>query len=118
MTPKDDAHFRVLRILEKNPDITQRELAQQLGLSLSKTNYLVNALTEKGAIKIENFRRSDTKLKKIAYLLTPAGISERLRLTTGYLTRKKAEYEALKAEIKALEKDPLRTDMPSKRSQR
>ena len=118
MTPREQAHFRVLRMLEKNPDLTQRELAKRLGLSLSKTNYLVNALAEKGAIKIENFRRSDTKLKKIAYLLTPAGISERLRLTQDYLARKKQEYEALKVEIKALERDSVGADMAEGTDQR
>ncbi len=118
MTPKEEAHFRVLMVLEKNPDITQRELAARLGLSLSKTNYLVNALVEKGAIKIENFRRSDTKLKKIAYLLTPAGIGERIRLTKDYLARKKMEYEALEAEIRSIEKDFSNADVVSTRRSR
>ena len=105
MTPVEQANFRILQALERNPDLTQRELAEQLGLSLGRTNFLVNALMEKGAIKMENFRRSDTKLKKIAYILTPAGISERIRLTQDYLARKKAEYESLKAEIERLERD-------------
>jgi len=105
VTPEDAAHFRVLKALEANPDITQRELAAQLGLSLGKTNFLINALLEKGAIKMENFRRSDTKLKKIAYLLTPSGIGERMRLTQAYLAVKQAEYQNLKTEIEALERD-------------
>jgi EPS-associated MarR family transcriptional regulator len=105
VTPDEQAHFRVLQAIERNPDITQRELAEQLGLSLGKTNFLINALLEKGAIKMENFRRSDTKLKKIAYLLTPSGISERLRLTQGYLAAKRTEYENLRTEIEALERD-------------
>ena len=109
MTPEEQAHFRVLQAIERNPDITQRELAEQLGISLGKTNFLINALLDKGAIKMENFRRSDTKLKKIAYLLTPSGISERLRLTQGYLAAKRAEYQNLKAEIKALEQEALNT---------
>ena len=109
MTPEEQAHFRVLKAIERNPDITQRELAEQLGISLGKTNFLINALLDKGAIKMENFRRSDTKLKKIAYLLTPSGISERLRLTQGYLAAKRAEYQNLKAEIKALEQEALNT---------
>ncbi len=71
--PEEEAHFRVLQAVARQPDITQRELAEQLGLSLGKTNFLINALLEKGAIKMEGFRRSDTKLKKIAYLLTPSG---------------------------------------------
>lgn len=105
MTPEEQAHFRVLQAIERNPDITQRELAEQLGISLGRTNFLINALLDKGAIKMENFRRSDTKLKKIAYLLTPSGIAERLRLTQGYLAAKRAEYQNLKAEIKALEQE-------------
>ena len=109
MTPDQEAHFRVLKAIEANPDITQRELAGQLGLSLGKTNFLINALLEKGAIKMENFRRSDTKLKKIAYLLTPSGISERLRLTQGYLVAKRVEYKNLKAEIEAMEQEALNT---------
>ena len=109
MTPEEQAHFRVLKAIEDNPDITQRELAEQLGLSLGRTNFLINALLEKGAIKMENFRRSDTKLKKIAYLLTPIGIAERLRLTQGYLQRKRHEYENLRAEIEALESETLNT---------
>ncbi len=109
MTPEEQAHFRVLQAIERNPDITQRELAGQLGISLGKTNFLINALLDKGAIKMENFRRSDTKLKKIAYLLTPSGIAERLLLTQGYLEAKRAEYQNLKAEIKALEQEALNT---------
>ncbi len=107
MTPEEEAHFRVLKAIEDNPDITQRELAERLGLSLGKANFLINALLEKGAIKMENFRRSDTKLKKIAYLLTPTGIAERLRLTQGYLARKRNEYENLRTEIEALERESL-----------
>lgn len=105
VTPQEEAHFRVLKAIEANPDITQRELAVRLGLSLGKTNFLVNALLEKGAIKMENFRRSDAKLRKIAYLVTPSGITERIRLTQGYLARKRTEYENLRAEIEALEQE-------------
>lgn len=83
VTPEDEARFRVLKALEGNPNLTQRELAARLGLSLGKTNFLINALLEKGAIKMENFRRSDTKLKKVAYLLTQSGLSERIRLAEG-----------------------------------
>lgn len=107
MTPNQEAHFRVLKALERNPDITQRELAAQLGLSLGKTNFLINALLDKGAIKMENFRRSDTKLKKIAYLLTPSGIAERLQLTQAYLERKRHEYEILRTEIETLEREAV-----------
>ena len=104
LTPKEAARFRVLSILKETPDITQRQLSEQLGLSLSKTNYLLNSLIDKGAVKMEKFRRSDTKLKKIAYILTPSGISERIAMTTRYLERKRAEYDALRAEIEAIER--------------
>lgn len=102
MTPQQQAHFRVLQILSEHPEINQRDLAQRLGVSLGKTNYLINALIEKGLIKIGNFRRSESKLKKVAYILTPGGIRERIRLTQDYLARKEAEYEALKADLEEL----------------
>ena len=102
MNPQQQAHFRVLQILTEHPEINHCELAQRLGVSLGKTNYLLNALIEKGWIKIGNFRQSESKLKKVAYLLTPSGIRQRIRLTQDYLARKEAEYDALKAEIEAL----------------
>jgi EPS-associated MarR family transcriptional regulator len=105
MTPQqEDTHFRVLRLLQVNPQITQRELSQKLGVSLGATNYVLRALLDKGAIKIQNFQASRKKLS-YAYLLTPTGISEKARLTTQFLARKHAEYEALKAEIEAVSKD-------------
>ena len=116
MHPEEEAHLRILKAFESNPDLTQRELAAQLGLSLGKTNFLINALLEKGAIKMENFRRSDTKLKKVAYLLTPAGIGERVRLTQAYLARKKSEFDALKAEIDLLEREPASPGVAQQKS--
>jgi EPS-associated MarR family transcriptional regulator len=105
MTPQqEDTHFRVLRLLQDNSQITQRELSQKLGVSLGATNYVLRALLDKGAIKIQNFQASRKKLS-YAYLLTPTGISEKARLTTQFLARKRAEYEALKAEIEAVSKD-------------
>jgi EPS-associated MarR family transcriptional regulator len=105
MTPQqEDTHFRVLRLLQDNSQITQRELSQKLGVSLGATNYVLRALLDKGAIKIQNFQASRKKLS-YAYLLTPTGISEKARLTTQFLARKRAEYAALKAEIEAVSKD-------------
>ena len=104
MKPSEQVHFRILRAIESNPEITQRELAQKLGVSKGKTNYLIAALLEKGLIKIENFQRNEGKLGKIAYLLTPEGIQNRTALTRNYLARKEAEYKTLKAEIQALRK--------------
>lgn len=102
MTPEEQVHFRVLRAIESNPDISQRELARQLGVSNGKAHYLIAALIEKGFIKMGNFQRRGGKLGKIAYLLTPKGIRSRAALTRGYLARKEAEYEALMSEIEAL----------------
>ena len=104
MKQSEQIHFRILRAIEQNPDITQRELSTLLGVSKGKTNYLIAALLEKGLIKIENFQREEGKLGKIAYLLTAAGIKNRAALTRNYLARKEAEYKALKAEIRALRK--------------
>lgn len=102
MNPSEQIHFKILRAIESNPEITQRDLAQKLGVSKGKTNYLIAALLEKGLIKIESFQRHEGKLGKIAYLLTPEGIKNRAALTRSYLARKEAEYKALKAEIQAL----------------
>lgn len=100
----EDAHFRVLRLLEQNPELSQREVAEALGVSLGASNYILCALVEKGQVKIQNFRAADNKLR-YAYILTPSGIEAKARLTLGFLKRKYAEYEALKAEIEGLEAD-------------
>ncbi len=110
VTPKEQAYFRVLRAVELNQDISQPQLAKQLGISMGKANYLINALIDKGLIKVDNFRQRGDKLNKIAYLLTPEGLRNRIELTRNYLARKEAEYQALRAEI-----DSLRTaeaDLP------
>lgn len=107
MTPHEEAHLCILKIIEKQPEITQRGLAAALGVSLGKTNFLVNALVDKGFVKIGNFRQSGDRLNKIAYLLTPEGISNRVQLTRHFLARKEAEYIALKAELKELRKENL-----------
>ena len=118
MTPQQQAQFRILDALKLNPAVTQRDLAAQLGLSLGQTNYLLNALIEKGTIKLGNFQRSGGKLSKIAYLLTPAGMRVRMRMTQGYLARKKIEYEALKREIEALEKESQQVEAAAKANPR
>ena len=100
----EDTHFRVLRIVESNPQITQRELAGELGVSLVKANYCLKSLIEKGWIKASNFKNSKNKLA-YAYLLTPGGIEEKAGMTIRFLKRKMDEYEALKTEISQLEKD-------------
>lgn len=99
-----DVRFRLLRLLEDRPDLSQRQIADELGVSLGATNYVLKALVEKGQIKVRNFRASNNKLR-YAYVLTPSGIDAKARLTAGFLKRKYAEYEALKAAIDALEAD-------------
>ena len=101
---QEDTHFRIMRILQENPDLTQRELADQLGMSVGGLNYCLNALIDKGLVKMQNFSSSKNKFKYV-YLLTPMGIAEKVALTTRFLSRKMEEYESLKLEIKALQKE-------------
>jgi EPS-associated MarR family transcriptional regulator len=101
---QEDTHFRIMLILQDNPDLTQRELADKLGMSVGGLNYCLNALIDKGFVKMANFSNSKNKFKYV-YLLTPQGIAEKVALTGRFLKRKMEEYEALKAEIKALEKE-------------
>ena len=99
-----EAHLKVLRLLEINPQMKQRELAAAAGVSLGKTNYCINALLEKGLIKVQNFKSHKRKLS-YAYLLTPAGIAGKAVLTQQFLKCKMEEYELLKAEIELLKQD-------------
>jgi len=98
---QEDTHFRIMRILQENPDLTQRELADRLGMSVSGLNYCLKALIEKGFVKMGNFQKSKNKFKYV-YLLTPQGIAEKVALTSRFLKRKMDEYEALKVEIETL----------------
>lgn len=88
-------------MLQDNPDMTQREIAEKLGISTSGLNYCLNALIDKGFVKMGNFQESKNKFKYV-YLLTPQGIAEKVALTSRFLKRKMEEYEALKVEIQAL----------------
>ena len=97
-----DVHFRVLHLLEEEPSLTQRELANKLGISLGGVNYCLKALIEVGHIKVGNFKKNPDKSVYL-YLLTPKGIAEKASLTTGFLSRKMAEYQALKKEIEAIQ---------------
>jgi EPS-associated MarR family transcriptional regulator len=99
---KEDTHFRIMRILQENPDLTQRELAGKMGMSVGCLNYCLNALIDKGLVKMQNFSNSKNKFKYV-YLLTPMGIAEKVALTTRFLSRKMEEYEALKLEIQTLQ---------------
>lgn len=100
-SPYEEHHLKVLRLLEADPGMNQRELAQALGISLGKTNYCMRALLGKGLIKMQNFRNSENKLA-YAYLLTPAGITAKAELTRNFLKKKIHEYEILKQEIEEL----------------
>ncbi len=102
LKPQEDTHLQVLRLLEHNPHMSQRELAQALGVSLGKTNFCIQALLQKGIIKLANFNNSRHKLA-YSYLLTPSGIAEKSALTARFLKRKMAEYEHLQVEIAALQ---------------
>ena len=94
----------LLRLLEEHPGYSQRQLARELGVSLGKTHYLLKALLGKGWVKAQNFQRSDRKLGYL-YVLTPAGIRQRLNLTQAFLVRKELEYVALRLQISALRKE-------------
>lgn len=101
---QEDTYFRILRMLQENPDVTQREIADKLGISTSGLNYCLKALIDKGWVKINNFSRSKNKFGYI-YVLTPQGVTEKAVLTSRFLKRKLAEYESLKTEIDALRAD-------------
>jgi len=99
-----DIHLELLRKLEVNPEYTQRELSQEMGVSLGKINYCMKKLIEKGWIKLSNFSHNPNKVSYI-YLLTPKGIEEKTRLTFAFLIIKMEEYEMLKGEISKLKQD-------------
>lgn len=95
---REDVHFRVLRLLQENPEMSQRDLARAVGISTGGAHYVLNALLEKGLIKLSNFTAAEDK-RRYAYILTPKGLAAKATLTRQFLVRKMAEYEALKAEI-------------------
>ena len=101
---KSDTEYTVLKILNDNPKITQRQLAKEMGLSLGKTNYVIHALIDKGWVKLSNFKRSDNKLGYL-YLLTPEGMTEKSILAQNFLERKSNEYNRLKEEIEILKNE-------------
>ncbi len=103
-TLQEQMRFKVLDALQQNPDLTQRQLAALMGVSLGKVNYVLRALVDKGLVKAERFNNSQDKLA-YAYLLTPQGLAQRAALTRSYLQRKTAEYEALRDEIARLKAD-------------
>jgi EPS-associated MarR family transcriptional regulator len=99
----DEYRVKILKKLEEDPRISQRDLANELGISLGKTNYCLRALMEKGLIKANNFKNSRNK-KAYMYLLTRQGMVEKASATARFLERKVAEYEALQREIEVLKR--------------
>ena len=97
-----DVHFRVLHLLQEEPNLTQRELAEKLGISLGGVNYCLKSLIDIGHIKAGNFKKNSDKSVYL-YLLTPQGIAEKAKLTADFLKRKMAEYRALKKEIESVQ---------------
>ncbi|MGA2399129.1 MAG: MarR family EPS-associated transcriptional regulator [Steroidobacteraceae bacterium] len=105
----DEVRYRLLRLLESNPKLTQRELARELGMSLGRTNYCLQSLIEKGWIKATNFKNSRNKIAYM-YLLTPRGIERKTQVTLRFLQRKLEEYESLRAEIERIRQDAERQE--------
>jgi len=99
-----EAILKLLRALDENPHMTQRQLSSHLGLSLGKINFLLKAFVGKGLVKIENFKNSENKIGYL-YVLTPGGIEEKVKITYRFLKRKMREYETLEDEIRRLKKE-------------
>ena len=99
-----DTEYTLLKILKDNPEMTQRQLSKELGLSLGKTNYVLHALVDKGLMKLSNFKRSDNKVGYL-YLLTPEGVEEKTILAQNFLQRKSDQYNRLKKEIEILKSE-------------
>ena len=101
---QEEIQLKVLRRLQQTPEVSQRVLAKELGISLGSINFCFQALVEKGWVKMQNFSQSKNKLR-YAYLLTPTGVAEKSKLTTEFMKRKVAEYEALQLEIEILKSE-------------
>ena len=99
---RDELRLKVLRALEANPELSQRQLAAELGVSLGGVNYALKALVGRGVVKADNFRKSGNKVAYL-YVLTPRGVAEKASLATAFLSRKIEEYEVLRQEIEALQ---------------
>ena len=100
----DERHYKLMRLLEANPEMSQRDLARKLGISLGKANYCLQALIQKGWVKAANFTNSQNKAAYM-YLLTPRGLEEKAGLTVKFLKIKMQEYEALRAEIRQMRRE-------------
>jgi EPS-associated MarR family transcriptional regulator len=101
---QEDVRFRVLRLLQENPEMSQRDIAVAAGISVGGVHYCLNALIEKGFVKLGNFTAAQDK-RRYAYILTPNGLTEKGALASRFLRRKMQEYDALKAEIEVLQSE-------------
>ena len=101
---QEDIYYTLFKLIEQKPNLSQRELAQEMGISLGKTNYCLKALMDKGWLKARNFKNSNNKIA-YAYVLTPRGLREKAKITARFLKRKVREYEILKSEIKQLRRE-------------
>ena len=99
--PNQQSKYQLLKSLEQDANLTQRQLSEELGISLGKVNYCLKSLIQRGFVKINNFKNSNHKLQ-YSYLLTPTGIEEKTKLTIKFLKVKTAEYEALKEEVERI----------------
>jgi EPS-associated MarR family transcriptional regulator len=113
----DEYRYKIFKLLEANPEISQRQLARELDISLGKANYCLKALIEKGLLKASNFRNSTNKLA-YAYKLTPRGIEEKASVTVRFLKKKIKEYEQLQQEIDELRKESLKTEQSPELNER
>ena len=100
----EESHYRVMKLVAANPEMSQRDIARELGVSLGKVNYCVRALIRKGWIKVANFKNSHNKAAYM-YLLTPRGVEEKRRLTVKFLRVKTREYQILKAELETIRRE-------------
>ena len=100
----DKTRYRLLKLLQANPELSQRQLAEELGVSVGKINFCLRALLDKGLLKVRNFRDSRNKLA-YAYYLTPKGAREKVRATVGFLNRRLEEYQGLEREIEELRRE-------------
>ena len=107
----DETRYRILKVLQADPQASQRRIADELGISLGRVNYCLNALINKGLVKVNNFRNNANK-RAYLYLLTPRGIEERARLTARFLRVKLDEYEILKRELEELEREAAAKRVP------
>lgn len=110
----DQIRYQILKAIEENPSLSQRELASQLGVSLGKANYCLKELIKKGLVKAGNFTSNPNK-RVYAYLLTPHGVSEKTRVTMRFLQRKMHEYEVIKEEIARLQSEVSQTEATAER---